>query len=43
MYKDPDKFPDRQSAIDFLDEKKLNEDTPQNIFKLNRNNGQTTN
>ena len=44
MAQDPDKFPDRQSAIDYLDEKKLTSDNKQNIFKLNRNNnGSNTN
>tara|TARA_Y100000401_G_scaffold38325_1_gene28934 strand:+ start:22295 stop:23638 length:1344 start_codon:yes stop_codon:yes gene_type:complete len=44
MAHDPDKFPDRQAAIDFLDEKTLTSDNKQNIFKLNRNNnGQNTN
>ena len=42
MYIDPDKFPDRQSAIDHLDEKKQEADTTENIFKLNRANGEGT-
>ena len=40
---DPDKFPDRQSAIDYLEEKKQETDTTDNIFKLNRTNGENTN
>lgn len=39
---DPDKFPDRQAAMDFLDEKKQETDTTDNIFKLNRANGEGT-
>ena len=42
MAHDPDKFPDRQAAIDFLDEKKQEIDTIDNIFKLNRANGEGT-
>jgi len=42
MAHDPDKFPDRQSAIDSLDEKKQEIDTTDNIFKLNRANGEGT-
>ena len=42
MAQDPDKFADRQSAIDFLDEKKQEIDTTDNIFKLNRANGEGT-
>jgi hypothetical protein len=37
MHYDPDKFPDRQSAIDYLDERKQETDTTENIFKLARN------
>ena len=43
MAQDPDKFPDRQSAIDYLEEKKQEIDTTDNIFKLNRTNGENTN
>lgn len=44
MSKDPDKFPDRESAVAYLDERKQESDTPQNIFKLNRtDNGANTN
>ena len=42
MAQDPDKFPDRQSAIDYLEEKKQETDTTDNIFKLNRANGEGT-
>jgi len=42
MAQDPDKFPDRQAAMDFLDEKKQETDTTDNIFKLNRANGEGT-
>ena len=42
MSQDPDKFPDRQAAIDFLEEKKQEIDTTDNIFKLNRANGEGT-
>ena len=42
MAHDPDKFSDRQSAIDFLDDKKQEIDTTDNIFKLNRANGEGT-
>ena len=42
MAEDPDKFPDRQAAIDYLDEKKQEIDTTDNIFKLNRANGEGT-
>ena len=38
MAQDPDKFPDRQSAIDYLDEKRVSTDSVNNIFRLNRNN-----
>ena len=38
MANDPDKFPDRESAIEYLDDKKQSTDSPQNLFKLNRNN-----
>ena len=41
MYKDPDKFPDRQSAMDYLDQRKQETDTTKNIFRLNRNQGGT--
>ena len=40
---DPDKFPDRQAAIDFLEDRKIETDSVNNIFKLNRNNGENTN
>jgi len=43
MAHDPDKFPDRQTAIDFLDEKKQETDNVNNLFKLNRTNGENTN
>ena len=43
MHHDPDKFPDRQSAIDYLEDRKIETDSVNNIFKLNRNNGQDTN
>ena len=43
MAQDPDKFPDRQTAIDFLDEKKQETDNVNNLFKLNRTNGENTN
>ena len=43
MSQDPDKFPDRQAAIDYLDERKIETDSVSNIFKLNRNNGENTN
>tara|TARA_R100000655_G_scaffold108473_2_gene160495 strand:- start:457 stop:1767 length:1311 start_codon:yes stop_codon:yes gene_type:complete len=42
MAHDPDKFPDRQSAIDYLEDKKQETDTTDNIFKLNRANGEGT-
>ena len=42
MAHDPDKFSDRQSAIDYLDDKKQEIDTTDNIFKLNRANGEGT-
>ena len=42
MAQDPDKFSDRQAAIDFLEEKKQEIDTTDNIFKLNRANGEGT-
>tara|TARA_Y100001938_G_scaffold58720_1_gene82170 strand:- start:1957 stop:3276 length:1320 start_codon:yes stop_codon:yes gene_type:complete len=42
MAHDPDKFPDRESAIEFLEDKKQETDTTDNIFKLNRN-GENTN
>lgn len=42
MAQDPDKFADRQAAMDFLDEKKQETDTTDNIFKLNRANGEGT-
>ena len=42
MAHDPDKFPDRQSAIDYLEDKKQETDTTDNIFKLNRANGKGT-
>tara|TARA_Y100000401_G_scaffold10522_1_gene7190 strand:- start:2185 stop:3492 length:1308 start_codon:yes stop_codon:yes gene_type:complete len=37
MHYDPDKFPDRQSAIDYLNERKQETDTTENIFRLTRN------
>ena len=43
MAQDPDKFPDRESAIEYLDERKQEIDNTNNIFKLNRNNGENTN
>ena len=43
MAQDPDKFPDRDSAIEYLDERKQEIDNTNNIFKLNRNNGENTN
>ena len=44
MHNDPDKFPDRETAIKYLEDKKVETDTPQNIFTLNRgNNGENTN
>ena len=36
MHYDPDKFPDRESAIEFLEEKKQEVDSTNNIFKLAR-------
>ena len=42
MAQDPDKFSDRQAAIDFLEDKKQEIDTTDNIFKLNRANGEGT-
>ena len=43
MAQDPDKFPDRQAAIDYLDERKQETDNINNLFKLNRANGENTN
>ena len=38
MHSDPDKFPDRESAIAHLDEKRVSGDSVNNIFRLNRGN-----
>jgi hypothetical protein len=43
MAQDPDKFPDRESAIEYLDQKRTSGDSVKNIFRLNRENNGSNN